>query len=177
MLTRRLPATAIAAAAAASIALSAAASTGAFAASEQHHRHAHHTHRGSQVRTYDTHLLAHANGARSSYNDRGYTMNHKLWKVAHAWAEHMARTGRLEHNPSLESKISNKCPAWRNIGENVGVVYGSSVRQLFHAYMHSPDHRANILDHHYRQVGIATVKVVHHGHVQEWDVMDFGNHC
>jgi uncharacterized protein YkwD len=104
-------------------------------------------------------------------------MSRKLWTVAHGWAEHMARTGQLAHNPQLESEITTKCPDWTNIGENVGVVYDASGKQLFQAYMHSPVHRANILDDRYRQVGIATVRVVRHGRVEEWDVMDFGNHC
>jgi uncharacterized protein YkwD len=43
--------------------------------------------------------------------------------------------------------------------------------------MHSPEHRANILDKNYRQVGIATVKRVVDGQTTQWDVMDFGNHC
>jgi uncharacterized protein YkwD len=171
---RRVSATAISLAAAASIAV-AAVPGGALAASG-HHRH--HTQHSTVIRSFDSHLLDHANNSRTNHSTHAYRMSHKLWKVAHAWALHLAKTGTLEHNPKLESRISHKCPAWRNIGENVGVVYGKATnKQMFKAYMNSPEHRANILDKHYHQVGIASVKVVRHHHVQEWDVMDFGNHC
>jgi uncharacterized protein YkwD len=104
-------------------------------------------------------------------------MNHKLWTIANHWAEHMARTGKLAHNPQLEAKISRKCPHWSNIGEKVAYAVNRSNKQMFRAYMHSPEHRANILNKRFRQVGIASVKVVRHHQVQEWNVMDFGNHC
>jgi uncharacterized protein YkwD len=130
-----------------------------------------------KVRSYDAHLLKHSNHARTSNHTSDYTMNHKLWKVAHAWAKHLAATGVLEHNPSLAARVGKICPNWTAIGENVGVVYGNSANTLFQAYMHSPEHRANILDKSYRQVGIATVKTTVNGQVQQWDVMDFGNHC
>ena len=40
---------------------------------------------------------------------------------------------------------------------------------LFRAYMHSPKHRANILDGHYRFVGIHTER----RHGQRWNTLDF----
>jgi uncharacterized protein YkwD len=129
------------------------------------------------VRPYDHKLLDHSNNARQSVPTHDYTMNHKLWLVAHAWAKHLARSGTLAHNPDLTAQITKRCPEWTAIGENVGVVYGEGVDPLFRAYMNSPEHRANILDRRYRQIGIATVKVVRNGSTQEWDVMDFGNHC
>jgi len=167
MLTRRLRGVAIAAVTAASLAV-AAIPSGAAATPGVH---------AAKVRSYDMNLLADSNGARSSDHRHHYTMNPRLWKVAHKWAEHLAKTGVLEHNPKLELKLTRACPAWTAIGENVGVVYGDSVNELFQAYMHSPPHRANILDKHYSQVGIATVKVKVNGQIQQWDVMDFGNHC
>jgi uncharacterized protein YkwD len=169
MLTRRLRGVIVAAAATAS--LGAVVLPASAAGTAGHHKPS------VAVRSYDAKLLAHSNSARAQAHAAGYTMNHKLWKVAHAWAIHLAKTGVLAHNPNLTGQISKRCPAWTAIGENVGVVYGDSVDQLFQAYMNSPEHRANILDKHYRQVGIATVKVVRDGEVEQWDVMDFGNHC
>jgi uncharacterized protein YkwD len=43
--------------------------------------------------------------------------------------------------------------------------------------MHSPPHRANILDKHYTVLGIATVSVTRNGVTTQWNVMDFANHC
>jgi uncharacterized protein YkwD len=167
MLTRRLRHAAIAAVAAAS--LGAAVVPDAAASTRPAHT--------AKVRSYDAHLLAHSNSARLSNHTHDYRMRHKLWKIAHRWAKHLAATGVLAHNPNLAKQITRVCPNWTAIGENVGVVYGTSVDTLFQAYMHSPEHRANILNRHYRQVGIATVKVTVNGQVQQWDVMDFGNHC
>jgi uncharacterized protein YkwD len=167
MLTRRLRATAIAAVAAASLAV-AATPVGASAAPGAH---------PDQVRHYDQTLLAHSNSARAAANRRDYAMNPRLWRVAHAWAKHLAATGVLEHNPNLVPELGKACPKWTAIGENVGVVYDESLDQLFQAYMHSPPHRANILDKRYSEVGFATVKVTRNGQVQQWDVMDFANHC
>jgi uncharacterized protein YkwD len=175
MMTRRLRSAAIAAMAVASLAV-AATPTGASASPGSHHR-THSSHHRSQVRLYDLSLLVHSNTARTTDRRHHYKMNHRLWKVAHAWAKHLAATGVLEHNPKLAPDLGKACPDWTAIGENVGVVYGGSVNELFQAYMHSPPHRANILDKHYSQVGIATVKVTRNGQVEQWDVMDFGNHC
>jgi uncharacterized protein YkwD len=167
MLTRRLRVIIVAAAAAASVG----------AATVPANASGHHHHPAVTIRSYDSKMLAHSNSARAQAHAAGYTMNHKLWKVAHAWATHLAKTGVLEHNPELTAQATKACPSWTAIGENVGVVYGGSVDQLFQAYMNSPEHRANILDKQYTQVGIATVKIVRNGQVEQWDVMDFGNHC
>jgi uncharacterized protein YkwD len=129
------------------------------------------------ARSYDAHLLAHSNAARTTKHAHDYAMRHKLWVIAHRWAKHMAKTGVLAHNPRLSRQISKVCPSWHNIGENVGMVTGTDADTLFQAYMRSPEHRANILDRHYRQVGIATVKTTVNGQVVQWDVMDFSNHC
>jgi uncharacterized protein YkwD len=177
--TQRLRATVLACIAVASVSV-AAAPLSASAAPAHHASRAHHSvsaHHSVRVRHYDTHLLAHTNIARIANHRHAYRMNTKLWKIAHAWAAHLAKTGVLEHNPKLVHDVGRSCPNWRSTGENVGVTYGTSVGQLFQAYMHSPPHRANILDKRYSEVGIATVQVVHNGLVEQWDVMDFGNRC
>jgi uncharacterized protein YkwD len=147
--------------------------SGAEASSTSHHKKSHNNH----VRNFDHHLHHHANHARKNNGVHHYPMNHKLWKVANNWAQHLAKHGVLEHDPNLATKIGNKCPNWTDMGENVGVETGENSHQLFKAYMADPDHRANILDKHYKEVGIASVKVKVGGLVQDWDVMDFANHC
>ncbi|MBV9485322.1 MAG: CAP domain-containing protein [Frankiaceae bacterium] len=158
-------------AAAASVSMAAAVAPSGAAAAGKHPAAA------SYARSYDAHLLAHSNTVRSSRHTHDYVMNHKLWVIAHAWAKHLAKTGTLAHNPRLSQRISKVCPHWTAIGENVGMVTGTDANTLFQAYMRSPEHRANILSRHYRQVGIATVKTTVNGQVVQWDVMDFGNHC
>jgi uncharacterized protein YkwD len=144
---------------------------GAAPVGQQHAPH------GTAIRTYDQRLLARANHARERHQTASYAMNDKLWKVAHAWAQHMAHTGNLVHNPHLQGKLSRKCPQWSQIGENIAYAMNRSNKRMFRAYMHSPEHRANILNRHYHQVGIASVKVVRHHQVEEWNVMDFADRC
>jgi len=79
-----------------------------------------------------------------------------LMQKAQAWAEHMSRTGVLEHtgggNKINTSGISN----WCAVGENVG--YGSSTMAVHNAFMASSGHRANILGN-YDRVGTGVVRV------------------
>lgn len=129
------------------------------------------------VRVYDHRLLRETNHARSNYGQRRYRMNPVLWHIAHTYAEHLAKTGELIHNPALVNKVTAACPSWTAAGENIGEVTGNRPHPLFAAYMHSPPHRANLLDGSYSQVGIASVRVVEHGQTVQWNVIDFGNHC
>jgi hypothetical protein len=93
------------------------------------------------------------NGARASAGERGYQYCADLAAVAQGQAERMASAQRLYHNPNLTTDVKN----WIWVGENVG--YGPTVDTLFSAFMHSPPHRANILDHDFTQVGVGAVTV------------------
>lgn len=67
---------------------------------------------------------------------------------AQAWAEKLARDGKLSH-----SNLSSGVPScWRSLGENVG--YGSSAASVEDAYMNSSGHRANILSTKWKWVGV-----------------------
>jgi uncharacterized protein YkwD len=67
---------------------------------------------------------------------------------------------------------------WR-VGENLAWGTGSqaTVRSIFRAWMHSPEHRANILGH-YTQIGIGLTEgaLSGDGDVHVW-VQHFGSHC
>lgn len=71
---------------------------------------------------------------------------------AQAWAEKLARDGRLSHS-RLSDGISVR---WCNLGENVGM--GGSIAAVQNAYMSSPDHRNNILDTKWTGVGTGYAK-------------------
>jgi EAL domain-containing protein (putative c-di-GMP-specific phosphodiesterase class I) len=62
----------------------------------------------------------------------------------------MARNNDLAHNSQLTREITD----WQEIGENVGV--GGDERSVADAFMGSPDHRDNILNPRYSEIGIAT---------------------
>jgi uncharacterized protein YkwD len=83
--------------------------------------------------------------------------------IATAWAQRMAGTGVLQHNPRLVSQITS----WTAVGENVGV--GGTSATLHSAFMHSAPHRANILGAAYTSVGIG----VAYGRGRMWVVEVF----
>lgn len=71
---------------------------------------------------------------------------------AQAWAEKLARDGKLSH-----STLSSGVPScWRSLGENVG--YGASAAAVQDAYMKSSGHRANILQSKWKYVGVGWAK-------------------
>lgn len=145
----------------------------AVAATATHRTH----HSVGAVRTYDHSLLVDVNGARGAVSHHAYTMKAGLRSIALNWAKHLASAGALEHNPNLVKQVTKVCPNWTTLGENVGESSGNNANSLFSAYMHSPEHKANILNSHYTVVGIETYTVIRNGVKQQWNVMDFANHC
>lgn len=130
-----------------------------------------------QLRTYDKKFLKYVNHARENHGLKPLRQSNRLYKIAHKWAEHMAATQNLEHNPNAvvgKRLIFTKCPHSTMAAENVGWQGHTDARALFKLYMHEPYHRANILQPKHRDVGIATVRS---GDGREWNVQDFGNHC
>lgn len=96
----------------------------------------------------DAGLIAATNSARSAAGVAAVTESADLDAAAAAHAQSMARSGILAHTPSLGSGVC----CWRKIGENVGE--GPSVGALQAAFMASTEHRDNILDRAYNQMGV-----------------------
>lgn len=90
-------------------------------------------------------------------------VNTTLTSVARSWTARMAASGALRHNPALTTEVPN----WRSLGENVGT--GASIRSLADAFWASTEHRSNILDPAFTQVGIAVVVADH----RLWISVDF----
>lgn len=103
------------------------------------------------------------NQERASRGIAPLHLSSDLMEIARTWAGQMARTGRLQHNPRLTSQVSN----WWSVGENVGV--GSDLLGVERAFWNSPDHRSNILDARYTDVGIAAVR----GGGRVWVAVEF----
>jgi uncharacterized protein YkwD len=109
-------------------------------------------------------LLGHADAATTSdytsetanYNDvNTHRLNHVnkpaltrsgcITNVARAWAQHMADTGTLSHNPNYVSQITAACGnSWQALGENVGM--GPDETSIFNALIASCEHHSNIDD-------------------------------
>ncbi len=91
----------------------------------------------------------------------------QLQDKAQAWAEQLAREGRLRHS-RLRDGVSD---CWRRLGENVG--YGASVSSVHAAYLASPGHRANILNRDFDAIGTG---VATNGH-RTYTVQVFMQRC
>jgi Cysteine-rich secretory protein family len=97
-------------------------------------------------------LFSLTNASRASAGMAPYAYSSELSAVALSRAESMVAHNTLTH-AGLASAVGN----WSYLGENVG--YGPSASALEVAFMNSPDHRANILDHDFTQVGVGAVTV------------------
>jgi uncharacterized protein YkwD len=96
------------------------------------------------------------NRTRRSNGRSSLPLQRQLTDKAQAWAEHMAREGRLSHS-NLPSGVP---PGWRSLAENVGT--GGSIAGVHNAFLASSGHRANILGN-FTHVG--TGYAVGHGRV------------
>lgn len=104
---------------------------------------------GPVLNAAQTESLTRINGDRSVNGFRALSSATDSQAKAQAWAEQLARDGRIYHSSSLPSGIK---VGWCKLGENVGM--GPSIAAIETAYMGSPAHRANILDPRYNQVGV-----------------------
>jgi uncharacterized protein YkwD len=130
------------------------------------------TNRGPAPRlsAYDARLLHDINHARAVHGRRSLVATAGTTDVAHRWSCHMGKYSTLSHRTNLVTAISRSGSfGWHVMGENVGVSVGRDADVLFQAYMHSPKHRANILDRQYRFLGIHTE--LRHG--ERWNTLDF----
>jgi uncharacterized protein YkwD len=76
--------------------------------------------------------------------------------VARGWAQELARSGNLRHNPNLAAQVDAYVTnQWTRLGENVG--YASTPDEVHSAYMNSSGHRANILGD-YNRVGVGAAR-------------------
>lgn len=139
----------------------------AYAGARTRHHRQHHKVRLSQ---YDRRLLRDINRARRAHHRRPLRLAAGTTVVAHVWSCRMARRDRLAHRPDLvRAIVRHGSRDWGVVGENVGMSGDANPDTLFEAYMHSPEHRANILDRDYRFIGIHTSR----GHRFVWNTLDF----
>ena len=109
-------------------------------------------------------FIAKVNAARAANGQAPYAVMGDLTSIARGHSANMASQQSLYHNPSLTTQVQN----WQAVGENVGE--GPDVDDIATAFMQSPEHRANILDHDFTQIGVG-VSVDKNGIV--WVTEDF----
>ncbi len=98
-------------------------------------------------------FLDRTNALRSSVGVAPLREHGTLTAKAEAWAQHMARTGRLEH-----SNLSANLPGvnWLALGENVGwsSQTDDTLLRLHNMLVASPGHRANLVDRRFTHMGV-----------------------
>ena len=121
--------------------------------------------------TFDSRLLYDINHARTIRGIRALKAVAGSTDVAHRWSCHMAGAAWLSHNAHLGTLLeSHGSYYWTTYGENVGMVPTTSgADTLFHAYMNSAPHRANILDPDFKYIGVFTKRTA----VYRWNTLDF----
>ena len=92
-------------------------------------------------------VRGHVNGSRRAAGVAELLPDSNINAKAQAWAEHLARAGRLEHSNVADGLV----PGWRKLGENVG--RGPSLESVHNGFLRSPAHRANLLDGSWTQMG------------------------
>lgn len=107
---------------------------------------------------FDHRLVDLINNARQAHGLRPLSIAAGTTDVAHGWSCHMAGVRLLSHNGRLADDLeTHGSRLWTAYDENVGEIMRSEgAKRLFHAYMNSPEHRANILDPSVRFIGTWT---------------------
>jgi uncharacterized protein YkwD len=106
--------------------------------------------------TFEHRLLHLMNHDRAVHHLRPLTITPCAEDFARGWTQKMAKTNKLVHNPDLVALWSTaNCRDASKLAENIGKS-GSNADVLYAAYMHSPEHRANILDPKLRYVGVGS---------------------
>jgi len=122
-------------------------------------------------------LVDQTNFERNADSLGALTINPQLEVAARLKAEDMASKGYFSHNSPdgktpwywFEKAGYNYAAA----GENLAVNFTDS-RDITEAWMHSPLHRANILNGNYTEIGIATVQGIYKGKSAIFVVQEFG---
>lgn len=110
-------------------------------------------------------LLAETNGERLSNHAQALNLNAELTAAAQAKANDMAAHGYWSHvTPDGKqpwSFIDTSGYHYKAAGENLAYGFGTS-DQVMTAWMHSTEHRTNILNPNYQDVGFATANVANY---------------
>ncbi|KAK9685826.1 hypothetical protein K7432_015354 [Basidiobolus ranarum] len=102
-------------------------------------------------------LLALVNQQRQNIGIPALTIEQRLTVAAERHTLYQVAVQRMTHdepNRSLGQRISETGYGWSNVGENVAAGFGDEA-SVMNAWMNSPEHRSNILNPIFTQIGIA----------------------
>lgn len=132
---------------------------------------------GSLAAVISSSLVSLANGDREAQGLAPLALNPTLVAVAQAKANDMAAKGYFAHtSPEGHDPwywFGVEGYSYRYAGENLAVDFTDSVT-VEEAWMNSPEHRANLLDNHYTEIGIATAQGMFNGHQTTFVAEEFG---
>ncbi len=118
-----------------------------------------------------------ANADRAGFALGSLSVNSELAQAAQMKADDMAAKGYFAHyGPDGTSPwdwIKKAGYQFSYAGENLAVYFDDSAA-VNTAWMDSPSHRANILNEHFKEIGIATARGVYEGHDTLFVVQMFG---
>jgi uncharacterized protein YkwD len=101
--------------------------------------------------SWEARVLRLTNARRTAHHLKPLKASPCADRFAEPWTRHMARREVLRHQ-SLTPFFT--CPHTHTAGENIAYGYDSP-RALLSAWMHSPGHRANILNPHFDRIGVS----------------------
>ncbi|MFF5447648.1 CAP domain-containing protein [Streptomyces sp. NPDC012888] len=110
-------------------------------------------------------VVALVNRERAKAGCRPVKVNAKLTKAAQSHSRDQARHHRMSHTGSDGSnpgqRITRAGYQWRTYGENVAYGYNTPAK-VMNAWMHSPGHRANILNCSFKEIGVGLSGTSHY---------------
>jgi len=132
---------------------------------------------GSMAAVISSTLVSLTNTDRATQNLGTLTVNPELTAAAQAKADDMAAKSYFAHT-SPDGKTSwywfkEAGYSFTYAGENLAVDFSDS-DAVENAWMNSPTHRANILNGHYTEIGIASAEGTYEGHHTIFVVQMFG---
>ncbi len=104
-------------------------------------------------------MLEAVNAQREERGLRPLALDARLTRAATVQARDLERTGRLDHRGSDGSTPGDRADRagyrWSNIAENLAESRSTSPRAVVDQWMRSRDHRKNVLNAAYRDLGVA----------------------
>jgi uncharacterized protein YkwD len=94
------------------------------------------------------------NKARAAHGLSKLSLDPQLSKTSSVHTASMVKQKLLFH--TTDAQFYDRVTNWSMLGENVGE--GGGVASLEKAFMHSPEHRANILENKYGYIGVGVTK-------------------
>ena len=103
-------------------------------------------------------MVRFVNQERQSRGLAPLVVDQKLAQAARRHSELMASTGELEHVIGSEARLPQRITGLRFDASGENVALSSSPARAHDGLMHSPGHRANILDPQYNAIGVAVIR-------------------